>query len=162
MRLEKTTIDLIKSKLREFLRDYNGEVVAVRSERNQGINPLTTPAYLQKAFPHLFPHGEMRIDNDDRDIPINQIDFIRHVIALEDQRFCRDPVLPYVLMDLKAKFQNKKLTAFFISSNPVESGYSTEQLLQLPEGELLKKLYPCLHPVLGSAAYYKDKRKKLK
>ena len=160
--MERSTIDLIKQKLREFLDDYTGEVVPVRSEMNQGINPLETPAYFQKAFPHLFPYGEMRLDNQIREIPINEIEMIKHIINLEDQRFCRDPVLPYVLIDLKNRHQNRKLTGFFIYANPIEAGYSPEQLLQLPEGELLKKLYPCMHPVLGSAAYYKEKRKKLK
>lgn len=128
---------------------------------NQGIDPLNTVGYLQKSFPHLFPRGEMRLDNGNREIPLSEIDFIKHLINLRDQRFCKDPVLPFVLLDLKNKVQTRKLTRFFLSCNPMEAAMSSEQLLDLSESELLKKLYPCLHPVLGSIGYYKDKRKKL-
>ena len=162
MRLEKSIIDQTKTKLKNYLNQYPGERIDVENQMNQGIDPLTTPGYLQKAFPHLFPRGEISLDNRMRIEPISEVELIKHLVNLHDQRFCQDPVLPYVLMDIKNRVQTKRLTRFFISRNPIEGAMSTEQLLQLPENDLLKKIYPCLSPVLGSVGYYKDKRKKLK
>ena len=87
---------------------------------------------------------------------------IKHMVNLKDQRFCNDPVFPYVLMDLKNRYQSRKFTRFFFSSNPTEAAMSAEQLLQLSESDLLKKFYPVLHPSLGSIAYYKKISKRLK
>ena len=162
MRLEKSTIDSTKKNLRDFLSKYSGERIPLHASRDQGIDPTTTDGYLQKSFPHIFPRGEIRLDNKERDVQISEIELIKHLISLKDQRFSRDQVLPYVLMDLKNRFQTKKLTRFFMMTNPVEATMSPEQLNEMPENELIKKLYPCLHPVLGSMGYYKDKRKKLR
>ena len=161
LRIDRSIIDDTKQKLRNFLRNYTGSRIPLQTHANQGIDPLNTIGYFQKAFPHLFPRGEILMSNNRRCIPISEIDLIKHLVNLKDQRFCRDSVFPYVLMDLKNRLQTRKMTRFFISVNPVEGGYSTEQLLNISETELLKKLYPCLHPILGSVAYYKDKRKKL-
>ena len=161
LRLERSVIDDTKRKLREYLVNYSGDRIPVQAAANQGIDPITTVGYIQKAFPHLFPCGEILMGNAHRSIPISEIDLIKHLVNLKDQRFCKDSIFPYVLMDLKNRLQTRKMTRFFISVNPIEGGYSTEQLLELSETEILKKLYPCLHPILGSVAYYKDKRKKL-
>ena len=78
-----------------------------------GIDPLRIEGYIQKCFPHLFPYGELRMENISRNFPISECDMIKHMVNLKDKRFCNDPVFPYVLMDLKNRYQSRKFARFF-------------------------------------------------
>ena len=76
MRLDRSVIDSTKVNLRNYLKNYTGQRVPIVSSFNEGIDPLRTKGYLQKAFPHLFPRGEILLENSEREISISEVNLI--------------------------------------------------------------------------------------
>ena len=94
--IDKKHYEIVTKKFKNYLKNFKGKRLTINHEMNQGISPLRTPGYLQKAFPEIFPYGEMDLDNTNRSIPIDLVKFIPHILKQSNMRFCQHPKLPYV------------------------------------------------------------------
>ena len=61
----------IRKNVNKYLKNYKGNFLTITNSYDQGIFPLSTNGYLQKAFPELFPRGEMNLENAQRQIPVD-------------------------------------------------------------------------------------------
>ncbi|MEN2498460.1 MAG: hypothetical protein MHMPM18_004763 [Marteilia pararefringens] len=169
MTVEKSFFTKVKTNLIKFLgrsRANNGDVIEnvpiTRQRQDSVLKPLEENGYLQKCFPNIFPHGELKLDNRSRVIPISTVDMVKHLSGLACSRISTDPILPYVLLDLKNRRQTTQMTSFFMIRNPEESLMAPDQIMEMPINELLSKILPVANKSLGSIAYYKEKRNNLK
>ncbi|MEN2496007.1 MAG: hypothetical protein MHMPM18_000579, partial [Marteilia pararefringens] len=122
--VERNFFSVVKEGLQRFLGRETQPltIINIVKERcDKTIKPLDEPGYLQKAFPHLFLSGELRSDNLSRLIPISMVELAKHIGLSSCRRLVNDPILPFVLLDLKLKRQVRTITSFLLQRNPAEA-----------------------------------------
>ena len=84
--------------------------VQVRHE-DDPVNRYYNPSYWANSFPWLFPYGCGGAENNTRPASLSLIEWVRHLLNLEDARFREDPAFMFIAFDIvyrRAIYQRTK------------------------------------------------------
>ena len=102
----------------------------------------------------------MILENSQRQTPVDLCKLIKHIIMQQDMRFWQHAKMPYVLIDIKNRYEAKRSTSYFISTNPTETAMSVDKLMQLPEKSSSRK-FAFRYRLLLILLYIQDEAKKV-
>lgn len=120
----------------------------------QPINEFTTPGYITCGFPHLFPTGEVDL-NDERLKKVSANEYFKHLLLHESGRFAHDPRFRYFACNSLLRWDALKKGKIFVQKNSEIANLSPDALRQaLIDSPALYRKVLCYNSNLRSTRSY--------
>jgi hypothetical protein len=105
----------------------------------EAINEFTTPDWLARCFPHLFPYGDCQLGST-REITLTPKEFFKHCMRHASGRFARDLRFRYTALNAMMRWQAMELSKVYVEK---ALGHMSVDQIQEKVRDAAPLLTPC-------------------
>ncbi|KAK3932747.1 52 kDa repressor of the inhibitor of the protein kinase [Frankliniella fusca] len=127
------------------------------------INEFQTPGYIPMAFPCLFPTGECDLLDKSRFYEMKPINYFRHLLKYEDQRFAQHSSFRFFALNSILRWNALNDGNIFVKRHSVIANMTADELKKKIQEDpsFIQKLMYQGKNIRGSKAFWKSRQKEL-